>query len=211
MPYTISDLENFVRDCYLDYAAAGIEVGDPLYEWDDAHHPLSEKLGGITKVYLIRRDHAIHGVIQSEVLQYPCIWGWERPHLPEEYLDLYDKWKKRLCVIGGTAGGNKSSQEGKGIHSVEYKSSDECKEKNLRAGNANTPKQKEGRAKGGKKSKSEGKGIFAQTKEDKKNLAVLTNKQKWMCTITGYITNPGLLTRYQKAKGIDKSNRVRIE
>lgn len=36
------------------------------------------------------------------------------------------------------------------------------------------------------------------------------NSQKWMCTITGFITNPGSLTHYQKARGINPTNRVRI-
>ena len=38
-----------------------------------------------------------------------------------------------------------------------------------------------------------------------------TNSQKWMCLETGYITNSGALTMYQKAKGIDTSKRERIE
>lgn len=39
----------------------------------------------------------------------------------------------------------------------------------------------------------------------------ITNSQKWMCTETGYITNPGALTKYQRARGIDTSKRKRIE
>jgi general stress protein YciG len=34
--------------------------------------------------------------------------------------------------------------------------------------------------------------------------------QKWQCTITGFITNSGSLSSYQKARGIDTSNRVRL-
>jgi hypothetical protein len=37
-----------------------------------------------------------------------------------------------------------------------------------------------------------------------------TNSQKWECLETGFITNPGNLTKYQKAKGIDTSKRKRI-
>jgi hypothetical protein len=36
------------------------------------------------------------------------------------------------------------------------------------------------------------------------------HKQKWQCTITGYVSTPCGLTGYQKAKGIDTSNRVRF-
>ena len=38
-----------------------------------------------------------------------------------------------------------------------------------------------------------------------------TNLQKWMCLKTGFITNPGNLTKYQRARGIDTSKRKRIE
>lgn len=38
-----------------------------------------------------------------------------------------------------------------------------------------------------------------------------TNSQKWICLETGYITNPGALTVYQRAKGIDTSKRERVE
>ena len=37
-----------------------------------------------------------------------------------------------------------------------------------------------------------------------------TSSQKWMCTITGYITTPGPLTKYQKKRNIDPSRRIRI-
>jgi hypothetical protein len=37
-----------------------------------------------------------------------------------------------------------------------------------------------------------------------------TNSQKWKCTETGFITNPGNLTQYQRARGIDTSNRIRL-
>jgi hypothetical protein len=37
-----------------------------------------------------------------------------------------------------------------------------------------------------------------------------TNAQRWMCTKTGFVTNPGSLTHYQRARGIDTSNRVRL-
>ena len=36
------------------------------------------------------------------------------------------------------------------------------------------------------------------------------SNQKWQCTVTGFISSPGSLSRYQKARGIDTSNRIRI-
>lgn len=37
-----------------------------------------------------------------------------------------------------------------------------------------------------------------------------THNQKWQCTETGYITSPGALSRYQKKRNIDTSNRIRL-
>ena len=37
-----------------------------------------------------------------------------------------------------------------------------------------------------------------------------TGLQKWKCLETGFITNPGNLSKYQRARGIDTSKRMRI-
>ena len=89
---TLNDLNNFVRDCHLDYAAAGIEVGDPAYEWEEAHHDLPACMGGTKVIPLMKKDHAVHGVLQSEVFQRPCIYGWEADYLEGELYDLCKKW-----------------------------------------------------------------------------------------------------------------------
>jgi general stress protein YciG len=57
-------------------------------------------------------------------------------------------------------------------------------------------------------------GIHKRTKEEmseqgKKN-AKLVNAQRWQCTKTGFISTPCGLSSYQKARGIDTSNRIRI-
>ena len=54
-------------------------------------------------------------------------------------------------------------------------------------------------------------GIHGLTSEQLSENAKKTNSQKWMCLETGYITNPGSLTGYQRARGIDTSKRIRIE
>jgi len=35
--------------------------------------------------------------------------------------------------------------------------------------------------------------------------------QQWMCTVTGYVSTAPSLARYQSARGIDTSNRIRIQ
>ena len=53
-------------------------------------------------------------------------------------------------------------------------------------------------------------GIGKMTKEERTETARKVNSQKWMCLETGFVTNAGALTSYQKKRGIDTSKRVRI-
>jgi hypothetical protein len=73
---------------------------------------------------------------------------------------------------------------------------------------------KEQRIENGRKTKELDIGVHARTKEqmseDGRKGSKVTNSQRWMCTETGYISNSGGLSRYQKARGIDTSKRVRI-
>lgn len=46
--------------------------------------------------------------------------------------------------------------------------------------------------------------------ESNKRAGVSTSSQQWQCTVTGKISNPGPLTRYQRARGIDPKNRIRL-
>jgi hypothetical protein len=64
--------------------------------------------------------------------------------------------------------------------------------------------------KGGSKCKELGLGICGMTKDQLIQNGKKTSSQKWQCTETGFITNAGNLTHYQKARGIDTSNRVRV-
>ena len=63
----------------------------------------------------------------------------------------------------------------------------------------------------GKNTKEDKIGIFAQTKEQLKENGKKTTAQKWMCLETGFITSPGALGRYQKARGIDTCKRIRLD
>ena len=65
--------------------------------------------------------------------------------------------------------------------------------------------------KGGLKNKENRRGICGITKEQRSETTKKTNAQKWKCTETGFITNAGCLSQYQKKRGIDKSKRIRLE
>jgi hypothetical protein len=75
-----------------------------------------------------------------------------------------------------------------------------------------TPEQKsEAGKKGGLKCKENKSGVCGISKEQRQQNVKKTNSQKWMCAETGFITNSGSLSRYQKARGIDTSKRVRLK
>jgi hypothetical protein len=68
---------------------------------------------------------------------------------------------------------------------------------------------------GGNSVKEQKKGIFSMTKEEWSEVgkmgASVTNAQRWICTETGFVTTPGNLSQYQRARGIDTSKRKRIK
>lgn len=68
--------------------------------------------------------------------------------------------------------------------------------------------------KGGNKLKELAIGIFEQSKEkmieNGKKGGKKVSSQRWQCLETGFTTNAGNLTKYQKARGIDTSKRVRV-
>lgn len=97
---------------------------------------------------------------------------------------------------GGKVGGNKVKELGIGI-----------------CGRSKEKMTEDGR-KGAKKTKELGVGIFSLTKEQRieigRKASKNTNSQKWRCTETGFITNSGALTSYQRKRGIDTSKRERL-
>jgi general stress protein YciG len=51
----------------------------------------------------------------------------------------------------------------------------------------------------------------SRTPEQRSEISRKGGNQKFQCTETGFITNAGCLARYQKARGIDTSKRVRLD
>jgi hypothetical protein len=105
-------------------------------------------------------------------------------------------------------GGLKNKEQGSGIFSL----TEEEKQKiRSEAG-------KIGGKIGGNKTKELGVGICGLSKEQRSEIGKKSGKiggkstssQRWMCLETGHISTPGGLSRYQKHKDIDTSQRVRV-
>ena len=62
----------------------------------------------------------------------------------------------------------------------------------------------------GLKCKERGTGVCGIPPEEQSIRMTKTNLQKWECIETGFVTNAGNLTQYQRRRGIDTSKRRRI-
>jgi hypothetical protein len=85
-----------------------------------------------------------------------------------------------------------------------------CFENKIGIHNFSTEKRREIGKRMGEKNYKNKVGIHALTREQRSNNAKKNNAQKWICLETGFVTNSGNLSQYQKARGIDTSKRKRI-
>lgn len=110
-------------------------------------------------------------------------------------------------------------ENGKGIYNLSKQQRKEngrkagIKTRDLKIGvHGLTPEQKsKAGKKGGLKNKENNIGFCGMSKEQRQKNAKKTNSQEWMCLETKFVTNSGSLTRYQKARGIDTSKRIRLK
>ncbi len=144
-------------------------------------------------------------------------------------IGVHGRTKKQMTE-DGIKGGKKSKELGLGIHgltpeqTIENARNGGKKAKELDLGvHRLTPEQRlENGKKGGKKAKDLSLGFHALTPEQKSEAGKKGGKiggskggkksssQRWQCTVTGYISTPAPLSRYQRARNIDTSNRIRI-
>ena len=98
--------------------------------------------------------------------------------------------------IGGKISGEMQYELGIGIHGMTFE------EKSIRS------------KKNGLKHKENKTGVCGRSKEkmseDGKKGGSISGNQKWKCIETGFVTNAGNLTKYQRARGIDTSKRIKM-
>lgn len=224
-------LNDFVADCYLDYAASRI-LDDPTHEWEQAHHPVPKCKGGTATISLLKEHHAIHGVLQSEAFQRPCIYGWEADYLEGELHDLCKKWHTLKSKQANEALHAKKDKNGKSLHALKSHKEKDKNGKSLHSLNLHSSKDGDGKSllakraaiASHKKRDEDGKSLNAlahnkkihsvKTEDGKSvigvNLAKNSHSQRWQCLETGHISSPAGLSSWQRARGIDYSRRVRV-
>jgi len=106
----------WVKQCQLKYRWEQLPDGE---HWEDAHYPIPLCLGGTETVRLWSRDHAVHGPLQSEEFNHPCLHGFRTNTDRElistyypEYLDLYNKWRSILSGLSGKVNGQRNVENG---------------------------------------------------------------------------------------------------
>jgi hypothetical protein len=137
----------------------------------------------------------------------------ENPHFANRSYQTSTKFYVPLeqAIENGRKAGKKTYELGIGVFGI---SPEKRKEASIRGGING------GKIAGkisGKKTYELGIGIFGMSPEKRKEASMRggingskkTNSQKWMCLETGFIANPGNLTQYQKARGIDTSKNTR--
>jgi len=150
----------------------------------DAHHPLPKCSGGTETVKLTASQHAAHGVIQSCVMDRPCIWSWEQSFVESDWpelLDLFHKWMSIKNKKAGSKGGQALS--------FEQRSS---------AG-------KRGGSIAGRKNVESGHWQECQTAGTQASF-----RYKYACLITGFCGYPMHVSRHQNKLGIDTAMRIRL-
>ena len=150
---------------------------------------------------------------------------WENFEFEKQILEFFDDWntarsvEKRLidpdlnsplCLNENSVGGFSLDASSKGGKIGGKNQSREDKARGGKIGN------REGKSRGGKiggKNGSREDKVRAGkngNREGKSSGGKTTTSQKWKCLVTGFVTNPGNLTRYQRARGINTNQRIRI-
>jgi hypothetical protein len=200
---------DFVKSCLLKYESTSIPSGE---WWEDAHYPIPRCKGGTATVKLWRSDHAIQGLLQSEEYDHPCIWGDELQWLPSDYHELFKKWYRRSKQNAQAALPVEVLRRG-ALAMREAMTEEEFKRQREQATETLLQNNSDHFSVMGKKARDmepyEVKAQRAKSIPDeaRRRACAKTNAKRYRCLITGKISTPGPLTRYQKARNIDPSLR----
>lgn len=208
-----------------------VESRIPPEEYTEKHHVFPKSIFGKNNriIILTAREHYIaHALLEKIYIKRYGINHWKTQKMICAHISmtskgkyhnsyLYEKTKKRFS---NSRKGNKNPFYGKTHTEETRKILSDAGKKSYSIGLSKRSKEKisEDSRKSGKISGKylyENKlGLFAMTEEKRFNSCskggIAVGKQKWKCTITGHISTAGPLTLYQKKRGVDPSNRIKI-
>jgi len=224
---------DYVKECLAFYEEGG---WSPEKGWEEAHYPAPENQGYET-IWMLHDHHQVQGLWQSKEYGQCCFFNGDArrflTHGPFvsgwfELWDIYDKYS----TLQSSAAGKKAAELGIGIHG---RSAEQMTEDGSKGGTkaaelgvgAHAPGvRSRGGKKGGTKTAELGVGVHGrsaeqmtedgrkggknQPREVKVQNGKTTNSQKWVCLVTGHISSPGSLSRWQKARGIPTYLRIKV-
>jgi hypothetical protein len=166
------------------------------------HHIIPRYMGGPDTL-----ENLVEVTVTQHAMFHFCnyqLWGNEEDRIAWRALSrqiTFDEAALEAMSLGGKKGGSKHKENKTGIFSL----SPEERSKNSRnAGKI-----------GGNKNKENKTGICGRSpekmRENGKKGGKVASAQKWQCAETGYVSNAAGLTRYQKARGIDTSKRIKVD
>lgn len=156
------------------------------------------KIGGKT---CYERGVGIHALTKEERIENGKIIGNKSKENKTGICGLSPEERSAAGKKGGTTQGNKNKENKTGICGLSL-------EERIKNG------KKYGKI-GGNKHKENKTGIFGispkERSENGKKGGKSSTSQKWKCTETGYVSHAAGLTVYQNKRGIDTSNRIKVD
>jgi hypothetical protein len=231
-----ADQHTWVWACKARYEEQGLEPGNPEDgDWQEAHYPAPKCGGGTETIWLRFEDHQVQGILQSEEYGRMCFFPRDAKsfldnHWCQDWFELYsfyEKWAGHNAKVNApTMNDHENTQKARSangkatgpVNVVAMNDHDNTRKNRSANGKATGPANgpgnlskipKETLANNGRVN-----GPSNITKIPRETLAgngKSTNKQRWQCLVTGYASNPGGLTSYQRARGIDTALRVRLD
>ena len=203
------DQHEWVKGCLAFYQENDMT---PEEGWEEAHYPIPKCLGGDETVWLTWEHHQIQGLLQSEEYRRVCFYAYDvKKYLEqdgrEDLWELYWKWTRENGRKMGVKNMKKMHE-----HPNTKRARRENGRKTVKKMNEH-PNTLENRRENGRNFPAEirRESLKKMPVETRRESGRKTNSQRWRCLVTGFISNPGNLTQYQKARGINTSMRERVE
>jgi hypothetical protein len=179
--------------------------------------------------WLTLKQHAIASALQTVALRTNCLCAWHKEYLPLGLLSIsWPYYRKaaaeriRKNISEGTGAFSPEALRKKAEAGVEPGKEKARKKIGFHA-DCYFEDKEAWRRQGGITNRDNQLGMFNPENQEKvlegcrlggkttgsENMKKVL-KQRWQCTVTGYISTCAGLSNYQKARGIDRSNRIRI-
>jgi hypothetical protein len=183
---------------YLDWCEKDnwANMRDPNHDYMEWNHTLPRCIfkGHGPGQWLTMEQHAVASVLQTLAFNRQCYCGWHQKYVPETLWSLAILSVSDEIRAHAKKGASKGGKAGKG--KPKKNTPETRKDMARRVEKARACRTSEGLARGGR---------VAGKKNGK-----LAMSYRFQCTVTGFISTAPALTRYQKARGIDPSNRIKI-